>query len=214
MRSAWTRRTHWPTRRGPTSTRVRATTTSPATITTGPSSSIRRTLPHYYGRATTWGVLGDFERALEDYTRAIELDPKSGYLRAGRAWAHQCLLDYDKALADYDEAVRLDPANVYALGSRAWILAACSDPKYRDGKKAVELARKACELTKWNEPAALTTMAAACAETGDFDAAVKWQTKANDLYKDDDQNKALGQHRLKLYREKQPYHDDDQGVDR
>ncbi len=47
------------------------------------------------------------------------------------------------------------------------------------------------------------------AETGDFAAAIKWQTKANALYTDPlDREKA--QARLKLYQAKKPYRDTDQ----
>ncbi len=167
---------------------------------------------HYSGRGTIWARLGEFERSLEDLNRAIELDPKTGYSRFLRAWAHASLKDYDGALADYDEAIRLDPTDDYALRSRGWILATCPDPKYRDGKKAIESARKACELTKWNESGSLSAMAAACAEVGDFAAAVKWQTKANALYKDGDEQAAASQRRLKLYQEKRPYHEDEDSV--
>ena len=50
----------------------------------------------------------------------------------------------------------------------------------------------------------LDTLAAAYAETGDFDAAVKWQTKANALFTDG-KDKTDGEARLKLYQEKKPY---------
>ena len=83
-------------------------------------------------------------------------------------------------------------------------MATCPEPKYRDGKRAVEHATKACELSEWNESNAITTLAASHAEAGDFDAAVKWQTKANGLYVDPD-DKREGEERLKLYREKKPY---------
>ncbi len=168
----------------------------------------------YYGRGTIWGRLEEFERSLEDYNRAVELAPKLGFVRAGRAWAQENLKDYEKALADYDEAIRLDPTDDFALGARGWLLATCPDPKYRDGKKAVESSRRACELTKWNDPGTLSTLAAACAEMEDFDAAVKWQTKAIELYRDrnDEEQIVYGQQRLKLYREKQPYHEDEDAV--
>lgn len=41
--------------------------------------------------------------------------------------------------------------------------------------------RRTCELTQWNDPDAVDTLAAAYAEAGDYQSAVKWQTKAIDL---------------------------------
>lgn len=68
----------------------------------------------------------------------------------------------------------------------------------------MELATKACELSNWKEPNYLDTLAAACAEAGHFDDAVKWQGKAIDLLTDASQIGEFSE-RLKLYREKKPY---------
>ena len=91
-----------------------------------------------------------------------------------------------------------------AYNSCAWIWATCPESKYRDGKKAVESATKACELTKWKDAFTVGTLAAAHAEAGDFVSAVKWQIKANELYADA-QDMRKGQDRLKLYQERKPY---------
>jgi hypothetical protein len=53
---------------------------------------------------------------------------------------------------------------------------------------------------------ALDTLAAASAEAGDFEAAVRWETRAIEL-ETDREDKANYSARLALYREKTPYRD-------
>ena len=83
-----------------------------------------------------------------------------------------------RALAVYDELARTYPELVEAHSRSAWLRATCPDAQYRDGKLAVESARRTCELTDWHNPGELEVLAAACAEAGDFGSAVKWQEKA------------------------------------
>ena len=131
-------------------------------------------------------------------------DDATVYYRRGEARSNQ--KEYKKALADYNKAIRLDPKDATASCARAWLWATCPETKYRDGKRAVESATRACELTKWKDAALLDTLAAAYAESGDFDAAVKWQKKAMDLLpKDDEWDRKDYGSRLELYRAKKPY---------
>ena len=60
---------------------------------------------------------------------------------------------------------QLDPKLATALVHRAWVGARCPDKKYRDGKKAVELATKACEIAGWKDPEALGILSVAYSET-------------------------------------------------
>ena len=83
-------------------------------------------------------------------------------------------------------------------------MATCSDAKIRDGKKAVELATRACELSQWNNASYHDTLAASYAESGEFDKAVEWQEKANKLYTNPDDMKK-GEDWLRLYKEKKAY---------
>ena len=48
---------------------------------------------------------------------------------------------------------QIDEKCARAHGSRAWLWSTCPDAKYRDGKKAVASATRACELTDWNDSA-------------------------------------------------------------
>jgi hypothetical protein len=63
------------------------------------------------------------------------------------------------------------------------MLATSHEDQYRNGKWALEEATRACELSHWIDPDAYDTLAAACAETGDFASAVRWQNLAIKLVK-------------------------------
>ncbi len=111
----------------------------------------------------------------------------------------------DEAFAEFRGAIKLKPKVPDAFKDLAWFLATAPHTNQRDGNAAVEFATKACELTEWKHPDYLNTLAAACAKSGDFDAAVKWQTKAIELLTDKTE-KGDYSTRLRLYQEKKPYH--------
>jgi tetratricopeptide (TPR) repeat protein len=112
--------------------------------------------------------------------------------------------EYDKAITNYTEAIKLDPKDARPYERLAWVLATVPKDELRDGKKAVDYAKKACELTEWKNPDYLTTLSAAYAESGDFKEAIKWQTKALET-PELGEKKAEGYHqRLKMYEEGKP----------
>ena len=63
--------------------------------------------------------------------------------------------------------------------------------------------RAACELTAHRVPGYLDTLAAAHAEAGQFDDAIRWQEKAIELV--EAEKKADYESRLVLYRAGKPY---------
>ena len=69
--------------------------------------------------------------------------------------------DYRRRLAVYDELARTYPELVEAHSRSAWLRATCPDAHFRDGKLAVESARRACELTGWQNAGELQVLAAA-----------------------------------------------------
>lgn len=56
----------------------------------------------------------------------------------------------DEAIAEFKEAIHLKPDYALAHSSWAWHLANCADPKRRDPKQAVALAKRAVELAPSN----------------------------------------------------------------
>jgi len=94
-----------------------------------------------------------------------------------------------------------------AFDGRAWLWATCPDAQLRDGKRAVQSAARACELTGWKDAGALDTLAAAYAEAGDFSKAIESQERAIKLFTDVTLRK-VGEARLKLYRDGKPYREE------
>ena len=61
---------------------------------------------------------GEWEKAAEAYTKAIDLEPTDAKTYLARGYAYARLLKVDLALADFAKAAELDPsvANIYARG--------------------------------------------------------------------------------------------------
>ncbi len=75
----------------------------------------------------------------------------------------------------------MTPDDDHVLNNLAWLLATSPDAKLRNADRAIKLAKKACELTDYEQSHVLSTLAAGYAEKGDFATAVKWSKKAVDL---------------------------------
>ena len=87
----------------------------------------------------------------------------------------------------YDRLIAADPNSIAGLNNLAWMLATHKDNDIRNGKRAVELAQRACEITQWKIPILIGTLAAAYAESGDFTNAVQMVTRARDAARADKQ---------------------------
>lgn len=77
----------------------------------------------YYNRGIAYSEKGEVERAIEDYTKAIELNPKFAEAYYQRGIAYRIKGDYKLAIADYTKAIDLKPddADAYYRRSRAWV---------------------------------------------------------------------------------------------
>ena len=156
----------------------------------------------YCNRAGAWLACGEIEIALDDYREAIERNPRYAPAYFGRANAWASDAKYSQAVADYRAAIQIDPQFAEAYDNLAWLLASGPASQHRNGKQAVEMSTKACELTGWERADFIATLAAAYAEAGNFADAIHWQKRAIELAPD---RKAYSD-RLVTYYARRPYH--------
>lgn len=65
----------------------------------------------YHNRAWTWFNKGNYDKAYEDFSKALSIDPKLDASYYGRASVWFNKADFQRALIDAKEAVKLKPAN-------------------------------------------------------------------------------------------------------
>ena len=158
------------------------------------------------GRAELRRVAKKWAEAIVDYDAALALDPDDFRGLMGRAAAHYGAGEIEKALADYAETMKQHPDEPQAFNDYAWMLATAPKDSVRDGARAVEMAKQACKLTEFKNAAFIDTLAAAHAERGEWDDAVKWQEEAVKLSADQPEEvRKEMEDRIPLYKEKKAY---------
>lgn len=148
---------------------------------------------------------GDYVLAVDRLTDAIRLNPQDWAASFYRGLAYDHLGDYNKAIVDYGEAILIDPKKAEPFNEIAWLLATCPKAELRDGKKALEYAGKAMEITGGKDPATIDTLAAAYAEAGDFAKAIQSQKQYLELPKLSEKQIAEARERLAFYEAHKPY---------
>jgi tetratricopeptide (TPR) repeat protein len=133
--------------------------------------------------------IGEHKDAVADYDDAITILEKS------------------RAVAEDQKSSDLDYSGL--LNNLSWVLSTSPKDDLRDGKKALDLALKACEATEYKAAHILSTLAAAYAETGDFEKAKEWSAKCIELATEED-NPQLEQlkEELESYKNNKPWREE------
>jgi tetratricopeptide (TPR) repeat protein len=159
----------------------------------------------YMSRANIYNRQGQLDKAISDYNAALQLDPNVDEVYVARARVFMRKKNYSQALPDLQMAMRAKSTKLdIALNSLAWLRATCPEARMRNGKEAVELATKACELSQWQNWSNIDTLAAAYAEAGDFDQAIKYERQVMQMTKPSTNDSKI-KHRLALYEHHKAY---------
>lgn len=120
----------------------------------------------------------NLDKALLDYTEAIRLNPSQAEIYSYRASVYSQKNEFDKAMKDAREAIRLKPGDAAPYAALAWLFFGSPEPHLQYSKEALAAAKKACELSAWQNSAYIFTLAAVFGTVGDFDQAVTYGKKA------------------------------------
>ena len=115
--------------------------------------------------------------AIEYFKSAIALSPNNIEFKINLAIAYQRNGETAKAIEEYKSIVKNDN-NINARNNLSYILSTDPDTTLRDGELALKIAKEINEVTNFNNHSTLDTLAAALAETNQFDQAIKTIKKA------------------------------------
>ncbi|OPY66588.1 MAG: TPR repeat-containing protein YrrB [Syntrophorhabdus sp. PtaU1.Bin050] len=166
----------------------------------------------YYARGRSYLDLKDYRMAMEDCNKALNLDSTLTEAYLCRGTSREKLGDCARAIKDYNKAIEREPNHPGGYNSMAWVLATCADQKQRDGGKALQYAQKAIMLAQKNGGVNLAecydTLAAAYAETGEFEKAAQMESKAYDLFRplyEKPKDKADMKERIDAYKNRETF---------
>ncbi len=109
------------------------------------------------------GQPADGAKHLKEAIR-VRPDDASVHFYLGLAFAQQS--QFDQALAEYDRALELLPDSPSTLAQAALLRATCPESSLRDPEKAIQMAQKACELTRFANAECLAILGRVYAEAG------------------------------------------------
>ena len=151
--------------------------------------------------------------AAATWKQLLRLTPDDAQANAELALTDLMLKNFTEASRYYREALRLKPRvalddHSYLWASNlAWILATNPNPRLRNGTEAVHWAKQACDVGGYQQPDLISTLAAAYAESGDFEEAIKLSEKLIRSPGTPAKLVKLTADRLELYKASQPFRD-------
>lgn len=128
--------------------------------------------------------LSRYEEAKQCFEKVVMKEPNDPTVWTGLAVSCQKLKEYERSISCFKKAIQYksDSTEVFWLYTGlSFLYATCPEAEFRNGKEAILLAEQACKLTDHKNHLCIAVLAAAYAESGDFNKAIECQKKAIDL---------------------------------
>ncbi|TWT77497.1 Tetratricopeptide repeat protein [Posidoniimonas polymericola] len=125
--------------------------------------------------------LQNWSEAIQDLTSSTPYPGGEGFCAHCRGVCYESLENWSEAYDAYVEANQLNESDFSAAYMVARLQACCPDASIRDGEKAVANALRVCVQTGWENWATISVLAAAYAEVGDFESAIRHAETALEL---------------------------------
>ena len=113
----------------------------------------RKVIRVVYKRGIAWIEKGDPDRAIVDFTKALEMIPRDawGYFLQGWVWAKKG--DHDSAIGDFTKALEIDPRHAWAYYNRGnvWKKKGNLDRAIADCNKALNIDPRVAKAYKPQE---------------------------------------------------------------
>jgi protein O-mannosyl-transferase len=167
--------------------------------------------PDYANAYFNYGALlansGRFDEAAVQYRKTLDFKPND---LTARKYLEEIEVERNKlalTFAEMRRTIEVHPDDATLLNNAAWRLATCPCRSMRNGIEAVKYAERALKLSENREPAMLDTLAAAYAEAGRFDDAVRTAQEAAESAKRQNNRKLVEsiESRIRLYQTGKPY---------
>ncbi len=151
--------------------------------------------------------LGETEEALASFRKAIGIDPHYGKALNNLVTILMNDKRFGEAVSVLRQRLSESPDDLGVALGLARLLASCPDARIRNGREAVKLATQVCRAREYRGPRALGVLAAAYAEAGQYDEAVRHASDALRLATERGMDELVKQTeaQLRLFRSQRPY---------
>ncbi len=121
---------------------------------------------------------GNLVESIDHFNACVKMKPTDAVAHFQLGNALQATGKSRNAVTHYRRSLKLRPDWIFPANNLAWILSTHPDSELRNGEEAIKLITPIIKTDRGNNHKTLSTLAAALAETGDFNEAIETANRA------------------------------------